>query len=147
MSRPAGRLVETQRVVRPAQRIPQMPGVRTPISTGPAPVDPLSVGVDAGVSVRNGGRATSQTGREGDRSWLDQRRADVEFDDLVCGERNAAWVDVVTLSVEENRYWRPGGTDAVATERLLPDVEEVPEGVDLHRRRLDVDDSVRGVGV
>src|SRR4029078_3475132 len=92
-------------------------------------------------------RATSQAGREGDCSWLDQRRADVEFDDLVCGERNAAWVDVVTVSVEENRYRRPGGTDAVATALLLPDVEEVPEGVDRHRRRLDVDDSVRGVGV
>jgi len=92
-------------------------------------------------------RATSQAGREGDRSWLDQRRADVEFDDLVCGQRNAAWIDVVTVSIEENRYRRPGRTDAVATELLLPDVEEVPEGVDLHRRRLDVDDSVGGVGV
>ena len=68
-------------------------------------------------------QASSPAGREGDGSWLYQRRADVEFDDLVCGERNAAWVDVVTVSVEEHRYRRSRGTDAVATELLLPDVE------------------------
>jgi hypothetical protein len=74
-------------------------------------------------------RATSQAGREGDRSWLDQRRADVEFDDLVCGERNAAWVDVVTVSVEENRYRRPGGTGGeVWSARAYDQTQVIGEG-------------------
>ncbi len=88
-----------------------------------------------------------QAAGPGDRYRRDERRADLELDLGVGGERDVAGVALVQAAVVDRGDMPAGRPDLPRPERQAPLVEEVAQGVDAVHRRLDVDNAVGGMGV
>src|SRR5689334_25035862 len=59
----------------------------------------------------------------------DQRRAHVELDLRMAPQRYVAWVGLVDLTVIERGHLALGRADLVGAKRLVPNIEEIAEGV------------------
>ena len=117
----------------------------TPSNTHPPTASSRTSTTKTAISTGRG--IGSQAPREADPLSCDQRPSHVELDLGVREQRDRARVPGEDASVEEGRDRAARRSDAIATERLPPDVEEVAEGVDALYRGLGMDDPVGGVRV
>ncbi len=120
---------------------------RLAIRAAPAASDVLGVVAMTQGSTAGGRWRRSEAGREGVGLGRDDRRPDVELDHVVRAERDGARITVHLLPVDE-RGDRPGQrADLVGPQRLMPDIEKVPEREGSLHGGLDVDHAALVVGM